>query len=99
MPVLLFVCQYAPLVYVISFFLFFSFLSLLFWCNDGFTELLTAETSLNSVLDSPKVEGSRRRPRWKWSPISTQILSEAFKKVAPMVRELSNGGRRGGFKM
>lgn len=43
-------------------------------------KLLTAETSLNSVLDSPKVEGSRRRPRWKWSPISTQILTEAFKK-------------------
>ncbi|CAI8048946.1 Hepatocyte nuclear factor 1-alpha, partial [Geodia barretti] len=41
----------------------------------------TADSALNSVLESPKVEGSRRRPRWKWSPISTQILSEAFKKV------------------
>jgi len=30
---------------------------------------------------TPKVEGNRRRPRWKWSPISTQILTEAFKKV------------------
>ena len=45
------------------------------------TELQSADGSLNAVLESPKVEGSRRRPRWKWSPISTQILTEAFKKV------------------
>ena len=44
-------------------------------------ELQSADGSLNAVLESPKVEGSRRRPRWKWSPISTQILTEAFKKV------------------
>ena len=45
------------------------------------SELLTADGSLNAVLDSPKVEGYRRRPRWWWSPVATQILSEAFKKV------------------
>ena len=45
------------------------------------TELQSADGSLNAVLESPKVEGNRRRPRWKWSPISTQILTEAFKKV------------------
>lgn len=42
--------------------------------------LMSADGSISSVLESPKVEGSRRRPRWKWSPISTQILTEAFKK-------------------
>lgn len=42
---------------------------------------MSADGSISSVLESPKVEGSRRRPRWKWSPISTQILTEAFKKV------------------
>jgi len=45
------------------------------------SELQSADGSLNAVLESPKVEGNRRRPRWKWSPISTQILTEAFKKV------------------
>ena len=50
------------------------------------TELQSADGSLNAVLESPKVEGSRRRPRWKWSPISTQILTEAFKKVSMSMR-------------
>ena len=44
-------------------------------------ELQSADGSLSAVLETPKVEGNRRRPRWKWSPISTQILTEAFKKV------------------
>ena len=56
--------------------------SLILWpFSCTFAESSTADSALNSVLESPKVEGSRRRPRWKWSPISTQILSEAFKKV------------------
>lgn len=50
-------------------------------------KLLSADGSLSVVLESPRVEGNRRRPRWKWSPISTQILTEAFKKNQFPTRE------------
>ncbi|XP_003390473.1 PREDICTED: hepatocyte nuclear factor 1-alpha-A-like isoform X1 [Amphimedon queenslandica] len=50
-------------------------------------KLLTADGSLTSVLESPKVEGYRRRPRWRWSPVATQILTEAFKKNRFPTRE------------
>ena len=52
------------------------------------SELLTADGSLNAVLESPKVEGYRRRPRWRWSPVATQILSEAFKKVCNLISDM-----------
>ena len=58
-----------------------AFLSL-FLCLYLLSELSTADGSLTAVLESPKVEGYRRRPRWRWSPVATQILSEAFKKVS-----------------
>jgi len=45
-----------------------------------FLEVQNADGSLMAVMESPRVE-CKRRPRWKWSPISTQILTEAFKKV------------------
>jgi predicted XRE-type DNA-binding protein len=50
-------------------------------------KLLTADGSITSVLESPKVEGYRRRPRWRWSPVATQILTEAFKKNRFPTRE------------